>query len=470
MKAKRLGNILFSSYVVSIFIGFILFSLALFWMLSAGLYKGIDKNLLSDGIWIKNFIRENRETGEDYIREELAEHFEPKGEEANIFVSSGSGDIVYQSAVIKKNDFLRRAFARAGNREQLSEIQTIEVEENDTQYRLLTQKLTLSEDKFYMLHLASSLGDLKTIQRQLIFWLLVVIPLIGIPFGLWARAFARRVSGPLTMMAAKTREITVQKLSQRMEIPPSYDELQKLAESFNDMIVRLDQSVAEIKRFTSDASHELRTPLSVLKSQIQLALEEKSTSAEISKMLRDEFAEVSYMEKIINNLLMLSRYDAANFKIEGGLVDLSDILIEQCEKIRGSASPKGISIALGTIEPVQVRGDKTYLTQMVFNLLDNAVKYNKDGGNISIELRIEVDIRQAIMTIQDTGIGIPEENLPHVFERFYRVDKSRSREVSGSGLGLSIVKLITDLHKGKIQIESTLNEGTIVTVRLPVAW
>jgi signal transduction histidine kinase len=271
------------------------------------------------------------------------------------------------------------------------------------------------------------------------------------------------------MIAAKAREITVQKLSQRMEIPPSYDELQQLAESFNDMILRLDRSVAEIKRFTSDASHELRTPLSVLKSQIQLALGEKTIPAEIFKIFKDELAEVSYMEKIIDNLLMLSRYDAGSFKIEGSLVDLSDILIEQCEKIRESASARGISIAQGAIEPVRVMGDKTYLTQMVLNLLDNAVKYNKDGGDISIELQIEVDTRQAILTIQDTGIGISEENLPHIFERFYRVDKSRSRDVSGSGLGLSIVKLITNLHQGKIQIESNLGKGTTVTIRLPVA-
>jgi len=460
---------LFSNYVASIFIGFLIFSLALFWMLSAGLYRRIDKNLLSDSTWIQNFIRENREAGEDYIRRELVEHFESKGEETGVIISSDSGDIVYQSAVFEKNNFLRAAFARAENRKQPSEIRTIEVEENDTHYRLLTQKLVLSGDKSYVLHLASSLSDLKTMQRQLIFWLLVVIPLIGIPFALWVRVFAQRVSRPLTMMAAKAREITVQKLSQRMEIPPSYDELQQLAESFNDMILRLDRSVAEIKRFTSDASHELRTPLSVLKSQIQLALEEKTNPAEISKIFEDGLAEISYMEKIINNLLMLSRYDAGTFKIEGNLVDLSDILIEQCEKIRGSASARAIIITLRTIEPVQVRGDKTYLTQMVFNLLDNAVKYNKDGGNVSIELRIEVDIGQAVMTIQDTGIGIPDDNLPHIFERFYRVDKSRSREVSGSGLGLSIVKLITNLHKGKIQIESNLGKGTTVTIRLPVA-
>jgi len=469
MKAKRLRKLLFSNYVMSIFIAFFLFSLALFWMLSAGLYKGIDKNLLSDGIRIQNFVGENRDAGEDYIRTELAEHFESKGEETSIIISSDSGEIVYESPVFEKNDFLRAAFTNAARREQLSEVRTIEVEENDTPYRLLTQKLVLSEDKSYLLHLASSLSDLKTMQRQLIFWLLVVIPLVGIPFSLWASSFAQRVSRPLTLMAAKTREITVQKLSQQMEIPPSYEELQKLAESFNDMILRLDRSVAGIKRFTSDASHELRTPLSVLKSQIQLSLGEKTISPEISKIFEDELAEVSYMEKIINNLLMLSRYDAGSFKIEGNLVDLSDILIEQCEKIRASASAKGISITLGTVEPVQVKGDKTYLTQMVFNLLNNAVKYNKGGGNIAIELRIEVDIRQAVMTIQDTGIGIPEESLSHIFERFYRVDKSRSREVSGSGLGLSIVKLVTDLHKGKIQVESNLREGTTVTIRLPVA-
>ncbi len=238
--------------------------------------------------------------------------------------------------------------------------------------------------------------------------------------------------------------------------------MKELASSFNEMIRKLDKSVSEIKRFTSDASHELRTPLSILKSQIQAALRDKITPDQFRKILEDELDEVIYMEKIVNNLLLLSRYDSRKIKLENTVVDLSDLLIEQCERMRSLAKRKKVKIELGLIDPIKIIGDKDYLAQMLSNLLDNSIKYNRKNGKVYIELKTLKGKNTCSLIIRDTGIGISESDLPYIFDRFYRVDKSRSRKVMGSGLGLSIVKMIVELHGGEIIVKSKKAEGTTV--------
>ena len=172
------------------------------------------------------------------------------------------------------------------------------------------------------------------------------------------------------------------------------------------------------------------------------------------------------MEKIVDSLLLLSRYDAQKISLERTVVDFSDLVIEQTEKKKALAREHQVELQILHIEPTKILGDRLYLSQMVSNLLDNAVKYNRPGGRV--ELKVEaIQPNRCQFTVKDTGLGIPSKDLPQVFERFYRVDKSRSRQVMGSGLGLSIVKLIVELHQGEISIQSKEGEGTTVTVTLP---
>jgi len=452
------------NYVISIILGFILLGFALFQLLTFGLYKKIDGVLTAESKWVENIIKEKIQYGEEEVIEEISEHMGPKDDDQFSVLFSKDQKLVYASQYPENENFLAALSPQLETAGDSPLIRSVKIDKNNKHYRVLTKRIFLSDRNEFILAVGSSLTDVKAIQRQLVLWLLIIIPLIGIVFGLWAKFSAAKISKPLEIMSDRAKSITVNKMSENIEVPPSYKEIRDLAGSFNEMILRLDRSISEIKRFTSDASHELRTPLSVLKSQIQLALRDKATLPQYQKIFENGLNEVIYMEKVVSNLLTLSRYDSGKIKLENSVVDLSDLLIEQCEKIKPYAKGRKVSIVLETIEPVKVSGDKMYLAQMIFNLLDNAVKYNKKAGKVFVELISMQNKARCLLKIRDTGLGIPKTDLPHVFDRFYRVDKSRSRETMGSGLGLSIVKLIIELHEGMIQIDSDENRETAVTV------
>ena len=417
-------------------------------------------------MWVENFMKDNINFGEEYVIEEIAEHIDPKDEYVALF--SKEGKIIYLSRNLRENNFLFTPHSKIEELNKPLEIHSVEIEENDAHYRILTKKIVFPNNE-YILKIAVNIDDLKSIQKQLIFWLFVIIPLVGLPFILWSKFFASKISKPIEIISNKAKKITINELSQTIKIPSSYKEVKELADSFNEMIRKLDKSISEIKRFTSDASHELRTPLSILKGQIQAVLRDKALPNSFRKIFEEELDEVNYMEKIVNNLLLLSRYDSRKIKIENAIVDLSDLLIEQCERMKGLAKRKKVKIKLGPIDPVKIIGDKAYLAQMLSNLLDNSIKYNKENGEVYVELKAQKEKNICSLTIQDTGIGIPESDLPRIFDRFYRVDKSRSRKIMGSGLGLSIVKMIVELHKGKITIKSKENKGTTIILNFPLA-
>ena len=469
MKIKSLQKRLFSNYVISIILGFTLFGFVLFGFLTYGLYKKIDGALTAESKWIENTIMAKMSDGEEEVVEEISEHMEPKGDDQISVIFSQDQKIVYVSQNPENENFLFEFSPQLEIIGNYPIIRTIKIDKTNTFYRVLAKKIFPSEGNEYILALGLSLSDVRVIQGQLVLWLLIIIPLIGAAFALWARFFAVKISQPLEIMSDQAKRITVNQLTQSIEIPSSYKEIKDLADSFNEMIRRLDRSISEIKRFTSDASHELRTPLSVLKSQMQLSLRDNATPLQYRKTFENELEEVQYMEKIVDNLLTLSRYDSGKIKLDNTIVDLSDLLIEQCEKINPYARGKNVSIVLETIQPVQISGDKMYLAQMIFNLLDNAVKYNKDAGQVCIDLKSMQKNGSCLLKIRDTGLGIPKTDLPNIFDRFYRVDKSRSREIMGSGLGLSIAKLIVELHEGEVTIESEENKGTTVIVSLPLS-
>lgn len=472
MKNKSLQKKLFSNYVLSIFLGFILFSFTLFWLLTSGLYKKIDNTLISEYEWVENFLKDNIRYGESYVMKEINEHISPGNKNLYAMILAKDGRVIFLSENLRDKNFLLNVYKVNEIDSKAYSVRSIEIEKvykEDIHLRLLAKRIVLPQRKDYIIEIATPINDVKSVQKQLIFWLLIIIPLIGIPFALWSKYSARKISRPLEIMNSRARKITINQLSENIQIPPSYREVEDLTQSFNEMIQRLKRSISGIKRFTSDASHELRTPLAVLKSQIQVALREKKLPVDFRKLLEEEFNEVIYMEKIVNNLLFLSRYDAQKVELEKSIVDFSDLVIEQCERKKAAAEGKKVRIQLLNVDPVKINGDKLYLSQMVSNLLDNAIKYNKEGGQVGVEVRASEN-KRCLLIIKDTGLGIPETDVSHVFERFYRVDKSRSRKVMGSGLGLSIVKLVVELHGGEITIKSQEGKGTTVFVSIPFVF
>ena len=243
------------------------------------------------------------------------------------------------------------------------------------------------------------------------------------------------------------------------------DEIGNLANTFNEMMSRLEKSFAQMRQFSSDASHELRTPLTVLKGQSELVLTKPRSKAEYQEVLSSNLEEINYMSRILEDLLTLSKGDEREVSLEKEPVELGNIIEEVSRQGEIFADEKDVKIILAYLEPVTILGDAHRLKQMIWILLHNAVKFTPSGGEIKITLQ---DLDDTVyFTIKDTGIGIPEQDLPRIFDRFYRVDKARSRIEGGSGLGLAICKYIVDRHYGIIDVESKLGEGTKFKIRFP---
>jgi two-component system, OmpR family, sensor kinase len=263
--------------------------------------------------------------------------------------------------------------------------------------------------------------------------------------------------------AAET--IGISGLDQRLPLSGTGDELDRLSITFNDMFARLEKAIGEMKQFTASISHELRTPLTALRGEAEVMLLQPHSTEEYRRMLVSQLEEYDRLGRLINRLLTLARADAGDIRMHPTPVDLSQLaqyLVEQLEVV---ASSKQVMLSIESKEPVYVEADHDWLETVILNLLDNAIKYTPEGGRVT--MRVENRGTERMLEIRDTGIGIPPEALPHIFERFYRVDPSRDSSKEGVGLGLSLVQWIIEQHHGRIEVTSEPGKGSCFTVRLP---
>jgi heavy metal sensor kinase len=315
----------------------------------------------------------------------------------------------------------------------------------------------------YIVAIAASLSNVRAIQSRLLVTLLLSIPAAILLSLIGGAVLARQAIEPLDRMTGTAQQISAAHLNQRIQLQRPDVELKRLAESFNEMLDRLDQSFKQIRQFTADASHELRTPVSILMGETELALNNLLDYEECKAALSSRREELLRMTRIIDDLLALSQFDYGERTLQSKPLDLSDLVIEVCEQQRNQARVKGVELELTKTVPVTIDGDSSRLRQMLRNILDNAIKYTPSGGKVTVELD-RSNGSKCVLRVADTGIGIPEGSLPQIFDRFYRVDKARTREEGGSGLGLSIVKEIAEAHGGSVGVQSAVAAGTVVTV------
>jgi heavy metal sensor kinase len=268
-------------------------------------------------------------------------------------------------------------------------------------------------------------------------------------------------------ISRSAEQISLQNLSGRLPISRTGDEIERLSVALNRMIQRLDEAFQNSKRFLADASHELRTPLTILRGELESLVQRGSISPDAREDLGSVLEEVDRLTKIVEGLLMLSRLDAGEAQSEWVALDLAELTVSTADQMSLLAEDKHISICCRTPAPVMVQGDRTRLKQIIVNLLDNAIKYTLRGGTVRLEVRAQDG--RAVLEVADNGIGIAPNVLPHVFERFFRADQARSRDIGGAGLGLAIVHSICVAHGGQVDVESTEGQGSRFTVRLPLA-
>jgi heavy metal sensor kinase len=293
-----------------------------------------------------------------------------------------------------------------------------------------------------------------------------VLPIALILAGLGGYLLTQRAQGPLQGMARRAKQITSERLNERLPNEEVGDELGQLAGVFNDLLARLEQSFEQLRRFTSDASHELRTPLASLRSVGEVALEKDGCREEYRDAIGSMLEEVNRLTTLIDSLLTISRADAGCIHLQPTVFRVMDLARQAAGLFEVLVEEKGQHITIDGNEGVSMKGDRVFLMQALVNIIDNAVKYSPDGGTIHVRVYSE-QAGTIRLEVGDSGPGIAPEHVGRIFNRFYRVDNSRSHQPGGTGLGLAIAQWAVRVHGGDIELLSTPGSGCTFRISLP---
>jgi heavy metal sensor kinase len=335
--------------------------------------------------------------------------------------------------------------------------------------QLLSYPLIQNERLVGVAQIGNSLGIVQQTLDELRLIYLIVGPfaIFWLCSGCWF--LAEHMIAPILEVTEASQGINAENLARRLPSSGHRDELSLMVGSLNLMLERLESSFRKVRQFSGDASHELRTPLTILRGETEVALRWAKSADEFRDVLQSNMEEIDRMERIIESLLTLAKSEAGELTLELKELSLSDLAQELYLQGRILGEPKNISVdlRLEVDQEIRIHGDELRLRQMFLNLITNGIKYNREGGRMQIVLAVDGD--EARVDIEDSGIGIPDYHLSHIFDRFYRVDKARNRMDGGTGLGLSIVRWIAEVHGGRISVESTPDVGSTFTVYLPVS-
>ncbi|HAL56538.1 MAG TPA: hypothetical protein DCP63_08695 [Bacteroidetes bacterium] len=328
-------------------------------------------------------------------------------------------------------------------------------------------RLAITQNDYVKIFVAYPLGDLNDALDDIFSNIRILVPLALLISIIGGWFLAHKSLKPVDTITKTARQITAQNLSRRLPTHVIDDELGRLTATFNDMIARLQESFAQIQRFSADASHELRTPLTIMRGEIEVALRNRRiprTTRDLLLSLHDELVRLS---SIVESLMILIKSESGRLVFQFNDVSLDEMIREMFEDARLLAAKKKIGVTLDTIQPVKIRGDAIRLRQLFLNLVENAVKYTPPGGTIALSL-VRTD-GSAVVRVTDSGIGIARKDLPRIFDRFYRVKRDGASDVAGSGLGLSIARWIAEAHRGTIDVRSRPRRGSTFIVTLPLA-
>jgi heavy metal sensor kinase len=399
----------------------------------------------------------------DYVRREIESRYDPAQNDKFVRITGSGGKVLYLSKRPTDGSFVpadvpfwpspvvtgasRVVTTVSGDRLQISLLQ------------VATKQGTSN------IEVGASLFPSARVLDRLLATLLNGLPVVlGIViFG--GYVLLKRALAPVQALMTAAEDISLHNLTRRLPVLKSNDEIASLSTVLNQMIARLDESFQHTVRFTADASHELRTPLTIVRGELETLLRRSDLTPEVNERLLDLLEEVERLSGIVKALLALARLDTGEAQHERERLHLGRLVESTTEQMALLAEEKNIRLTRDVDSGTEVEGDKTRVQQVIVNLLDNAIKYTPNGG--SVQLSVRADEHWAVLEVSDSGPGIPPVALPHIFERFYRVDQGRSRSVDGAGLGLSIVHSICVAHGGSVTAENREAGGSRFTVKLP---
>ncbi|MCY7377655.1 MAG: HAMP domain-containing protein, partial [Pyrinomonadaceae bacterium] len=337
---------------------------------------------------------------------------------------------------------------------------------DEIDFRVFARKNTVDGQQFNVF-IAHALDDEEMITGRFRDILLIFVPLVLVLAGFGGYFLARKTLSPVAEMSETAATISATNLNERLPVKNEKDELGGLATIFNSLLERLENSFENQRRFMADASHELRTPLAIVRGESEVALsKDNRTPAEYQESLAIVHDESKRLTRIVEDLFTLARADSGQYQARKTEMYLDELLADCVHKVRVLAEKRRVSFNLSTLEEMPMRGDEQLLRRLFMNLLDNAIKYNREGGQVAVRGGKTAEFYR--ITITDTGAGISEEESAKIFGRFYRADKARSRAsetvTSGAGLGLSIAQWIAGLHTGVIELVSSGEAGSTFAV------
>jgi heavy metal sensor kinase len=451
---RSIGFRLTAWYFVSLCIIFLLFGIGSKLAMQRSAFHVVDGELQAELDAVTHFLKtEARGLTAADLEDELSELSQGG---VSVAVSDRTGRWVYRSSLfvsnhlaIPKNPDLEHHTVK-GARDRI---------------RIASTRV-VSGSTFYTVTAAYSMHEFNQSIEHFESVLLISMPVALFLASLGGYLFSRRALDPVNRIILDAQSISLRNLSARLAVPRTGDELQRLSETINQMLERIERSVQQIHQFTADASHELRAPLTLMRTAAEFSLRRERSREDLAGALSKILRESERMSRLIDSLLLLARTDAGVDDVHLEPLNLAGPVQEAAEQARVLAQAREIDYEiLLPAEPVPVSGDPDALRRVVFILIDNAIKYTPSGGAVSVKLsRRNGD---AAVAVEDTGIGIAEKDIARVFDRFWRADKVRSRSEGGVGLGLSIAETITRLHRGAIELSSKPGRGSIFTVVLP---
>jgi len=460
MKKLSIGVRLMLWYLAIFALGEIVFGASMWFILRDNLYDLVDDQLESQVEDVKTFLQaQSKDASITKLREELRETYAAEHSGDLLQISADTGDVVYRSAFLESHQSILLSPA------QIQDLQIRSQHADGKHFRFAFAKVSVNGHAYTveMGAPADDAVDTLGLFRSSLLMFAPVLLIVAAVVGYWT---SRRALGPVDSLVRTAHQISGTNLNSRLQKLETGDELQRLSDTLNDMLDRIECAFLRVTRFTADASHELRTPVSLIRTEAELALRRSRGEAEYKESLRHILEEAERTSLLIEQLLELARADSGREAVDLQCIDVAPMLRSIADSWRQVAVMRNLefSSAIGDqISPVL--GDETLLRRLADILLDNAFKYTPSPGSVRLALELVQD--EVVITVQDSGVGIAKEDQSKIFERFYRVDKARSRSQGGTGLGLAIAQWIVMQHHGSITVQSEPTEGATFRVELP---
>ena len=435
-----------------------LFGVSAYLAMRHSIRKTVDEELQIRAEGVHQLIERNIQRGaKSDLPEGLREHTELRAGGALLQVSDSQGIWLYRSKVMSDYGVPRSSPASPKITEFVG---------NDVPLRIWNQAVNVGGEN-YFIQSAFEMDDFYEALYHFELLLYIAIPSLLICAALGGYWISNRALAPVDQITKTARTISAQNLSSRLVVPRTGDELQRLSETLNGMLDRLESAFKKITQFTADASHELRTPVAVMRTRAELSLRKARSPEEYRDVISEVLTELEKTSGLIEQLMFLARADSGAETLNFSPTNVTEVLREACHQGSALAEAKQIGFQEQIAsDSMWIRGDASSLRRLFLILIDNAVKYTPANGQVEVSLHRNDGY--AIAQVRDTGIGIAETDLPNVFERFYRADKARTRELGGVGLGLSIGRWITEVHSGTIEVQSAPGRGSVFQIRLPI--